>query len=40
MNASFSTSIPKKLGASNIKDDKPIILIGSAYKSIDKVLAY
>ena len=40
MNASFSTSIPKKLGASNIKDYKPIILIGSAYKSIDKVLTY
>lgn len=30
MNASFRTSIPKKLGASNI-DCKPIILIGSAY---------
>ena len=40
MNASFSTSIPKKLGASNIKDYEPIILIGSAYKSIGKVLAY
>lgn len=40
MNAPFSTSIPKKLGASNIKDYKPIILIGSAYKSIDKLLTY
>lgn len=38
-NASFITLIPKKMGASDLKDFRPISLIGSVYKIIAKVLA-
>ena len=38
MNASFLTLIPKKCNAVNIKDFRPISLVGSVYK-LSKVLA-
>jgi hypothetical protein len=39
LNASFITLIPKKVNASNIRDFRPISLIGSVYKLLGKVLA-
>ena len=39
MNASFLTLIPKKCNAINIKDFRPISLVGSEYKLLSKVLA-
>ena len=39
MNASFLTLIPKKCNAINIKDFRPISLVGSVYKLLSKVLA-
>ena len=39
LNASFITLIPKKVNASNIRDFRPISLIGSMYKLLAKVLA-
>ena len=39
MNASFLTLIPKKSNAVNIKDFRPINLVGSVYKLLSKVLA-
>ena len=39
MNASFLTLIPKKCNAVNIKDFRPISLVGSVYKLLSKVLA-
>jgi hypothetical protein len=39
LNASFITLIPKKVNASNIRDFRPISLIGSVYKLLAKVLA-
>ena len=39
MNASFLTLIPKKCNAVNIKDFRPISLVGSVYKLPSKVLA-
>jgi hypothetical protein len=39
LNASFIALIPKKLNASNIRDFRPISLIGSVYKLLSKVLA-
>ena len=38
MNASFLTLIPKKCNAVNIKDFRPISLVGSVYKLLSKVL--
>ena len=38
-NATFIALIPKKNGASNIRDFKPISLVGSVYKILAKVLA-
>ena len=38
MNASFLTLIPKKSNAVNIKDFRPINLVGSVYKLLSKVL--
>ena len=38
-NASFLTLIPKKCNAVNIKDFRPISLVGSVYKLLSKVLA-
>ena len=39
LNATFITLIPKKNGASNIRDFRPISLVGSFYKILAKVLA-
>ena len=39
LNASFLTLIPKKCNAINIKDFRPISLVGSVYKLLSKVLA-
>ena len=39
-NATFLVLIPKKEGASNVHDFKPISLLGSLYKIIVKVLGY
>uniref|UniRef100_A0A2N9IY74 Reverse transcriptase domain-containing protein n=1 Tax=Fagus sylvatica TaxID=28930 RepID=A0A2N9IY74_FAGSY len=39
LNASFITLIPKKVNALNIRDFRPISLIGSVYKLLSKVLA-
>ena len=39
LNATFIALIPKKNGASNIQDFKPISLVGSVYKILAKVLA-
>ena len=39
MNASFLTLIPKKCNFVNIKDFRPISLVGSVYKLLSKVLA-
>ena len=37
--ASFTTLVAKKAGAENIKDYRPISLIGAIYKILAKVLA-
>ena len=39
LNATFIALIPKKNGASNIRDFRPISLVGSVYKILAKVLA-
>ena len=39
LNATFLALIPKKNDATNIKDFRPIGLIGSIYKLLSKVLA-
>ena len=39
LNATFIALIPKKNDASNIKDFRPINLVGSVYKILSKVLA-
>jgi hypothetical protein len=39
LNASFIALIPKKANASNIRDFRPISLVGSVYKLVSKVLA-
>ena len=39
LNASFIALIPKKQNAANIRDFRPISLIGSVYKFLSKVLA-
>ena len=39
LNANFIALIPKKNGASNIRDFRPISLVGSVYKILTKVLA-
>ena len=39
LNASFLTLIPKKCNAVNIKDFRPISLVGNVYKLLSKVLA-
>ena len=39
LNATFIALIPKKNGASNIHDFRPISLVGSVYKILAKVLA-
>ena len=39
MNALFLTLIPKKCNVVNIKDFRPISLVGSVYKLLSKVLA-
>ena len=39
MNATFLVLIPKKNDASNIRDFRPISLVGSMYKILSKVLA-
>ena len=38
LNVTFITLIPKKNSASNIRDFKPISLVGSVYKILAKVL--
>ena len=38
LNATFLVLIPKKEGASDVQDFKPISLMGSLYKIIAKVL--
>ena len=38
-NSTFSVLIPKKRGAEDMKDFRPINLVGSVYKLIAKVLA-
>ena len=38
LNATFLVLIPKKEGASDVQDFKPISLVGSLYKIIAKVL--
>ena len=39
LNASFLSLIPKKNNAINIKDFRPIRLVGNVYKLLSKVLA-
>ena len=39
LNAFFIALIPKKNGTSNIRDFRPIGLVGSVYKILAKVLA-
>ena len=39
LNATFVVLIPKKVGASDVKDFRPICLIGSVYKILSKILA-
>ena len=39
LNATFINLIPKKNDASNIRDFRPISLVGSVYKILAKVLA-
>ena len=39
LNASFLSLIPKKINALNIKDFRPISLVGNVYKLLSKVLA-
>ena len=39
LNATFITLIPKENNASNIRDFRPISLVGSVYKILAKVLA-
>ena len=39
MNATFISLIPKKPSAMEVKDFRPISLVGSVYKIISKVLA-
>ena len=39
LNATFLALVPKKNGASNIQDFRPISLAGSVYKILAKVLA-
>ena len=39
LNATFIALIPKKNDASNIRDFRPISLVGSLYKILSKVLA-
>ena len=39
LNASFLALIPKKVDAVEIKDFRPITLVGGIYKIISKVLA-
>ena len=39
LNAIFLCLIPKKINAVNIKDFRPISLVGSLYKLLSKVLA-
>ena len=39
INATFISLIPKKMNATNIRDFRPISLIGSVYKLLAKVLA-
>ena len=39
LNATFIALIPRKNGASNIRDFRPISLVGSVYKILAKVLA-
>ena len=39
LNASFLSLIPKKNNALNIKDFRPISLVGSVYKLLSKILA-
>ena len=39
LNATFIALVPKKNGASNIRDFRPISLVGSVYKILAKVLA-
>ena len=38
-NATFIALIPKKIDASNVRDSRPISLVGSVYKILAKVLA-
>ena len=39
LNASFLSLIPKKNNSLNIRDFRPISLVGSVYKLLSKVLA-
>ena len=39
LNATFLALVPKKNDASNIRDFRPISLVGSVYKILAKVLA-
>ena len=39
LNTTFIALIPKKNDASNIRDFRPISLVGSVYKILSKVLA-
>ena len=39
LNATFLVLVPKKGGVEDLKDFKPISLVGSLYKSLAKVLA-